>query len=200
MSIEKKRLTDLPRIVYHGTISVYEESLRAGIDLKRGIQTTDFGKGFYTTTIRSQAERFAFKKASNFNRQHRGDLTAFPLLIEYALAPERLSECSGIVFDSPDDRWREFIFNNRVGIGYVISDFHNLNISCDFVYGAVADADIVKLTRDARNKKLDYTGYCNQLIPLRKGTGDQLSFHTERALKAIRLSKTIILREEAVTL
>ena len=194
----KKQLTDLARVVYHGTISVYEESLRAGIDLDRGIQTTDFGKGFYTTTIRSQAEKFAARKAVAYNKQHRSGAQAQPLVIAYELNTEILSRCSGIIFSEPDTRWKEFIFNNRVGEDFIISDFHNLNTTCDYVYGAVADANIVTLTKGVRESKTDFSSYCRDVIPLHNGTADQLSFHSDRSLKAIELLE--IIRKEAAAL
>ena len=45
-------------IVYHGSIEIVEKP-----DVKHSYRTLDFGMGFYVTTVREQAERWARRKA-----------------------------------------------------------------------------------------------------------------------------------------
>lgn len=45
-------------IVYHGSKEIVEEP-----DVKHSYRMLDFGRGFYVTTVREQAERWARRKA-----------------------------------------------------------------------------------------------------------------------------------------
>ena len=187
----------MAQIVYHGTISVFEDSLLKGIKLDCSVQTTDFGKGFYTTTIRSQAERFAQKKALLYNERYPDAPKAEPSVLVYKLDTTKLFECDGIIFDLPDERWCEFIFNNRVGSKFAVSDFHNISLNYDFVYGAVADANIVQLTRKVMRESADFQTFCQNITPLNRGNSDQLSFHTRKSLESIEFIK-ISRKEDAL--
>lgn len=50
-------------IVYHGSLDVVEQP-----DVLHSYRPLDFGKGFYVTTVREQAERWARRKADLFER------------------------------------------------------------------------------------------------------------------------------------
>ena len=50
-------------IVYHGSLGVVEQP-----DVLHSYRPLDFGKGFYVTTVREQAERWARRKADLFER------------------------------------------------------------------------------------------------------------------------------------
>ena len=52
-------------IVYHGTSFQFQQ-----IDLNKSKDNRDFGKGFYTTTIQSQAESWAKNIALRNNSEH----------------------------------------------------------------------------------------------------------------------------------
>lgn len=62
-----KFIADFFNQVYHGTISIHKESLKNGIDINRGFDSVDFGKGFYTTTNYQQAKLFAEINAKRYN-------------------------------------------------------------------------------------------------------------------------------------
>lgn len=49
---------DLP--LYHGTLDRYVSSILSGVDVTKGRAHTDFGKGFYTTTVERQARAWAW--------------------------------------------------------------------------------------------------------------------------------------------
>ncbi len=46
--------------LYHGTISIHVKAIQAGINLTLGRHNTDFGQGFYTTTVLDQAKAWAW--------------------------------------------------------------------------------------------------------------------------------------------
>jgi hypothetical protein len=46
-------------VLYHGTLEMHVASILQGIDLNQCKDFRDFGRGFYTTTKRAQAERWA---------------------------------------------------------------------------------------------------------------------------------------------
>lgn len=52
-------------IVYHGSTVVVRQP-----DVLHSYRRLDFGKGFYTTTVREQAERWARRKADILNADH----------------------------------------------------------------------------------------------------------------------------------
>lgn len=47
--------------LYHGTIDKHVQSVLWKVDLTQGKPNADFGKGFYTTTVRRQAESWAWQ-------------------------------------------------------------------------------------------------------------------------------------------
>ena len=51
-------------IVYHGGIDVIEKP-----DINHSYRPLDFGKGFYITTVKEQAEKWARRKADIFNKE-----------------------------------------------------------------------------------------------------------------------------------
>jgi len=54
--------TNQPIVLYHGTIRRFAESIvRDGVDVTHGGLRRDFGKGFYTTTLLSQAREWAIE-------------------------------------------------------------------------------------------------------------------------------------------
>lgn len=65
-------------IVYHGTSFQFQQ-----IDLNKSKDNRDFGKGFYTTTIQSQAESWAKNIALRNNSEH-----AFVYVYEFTFPKE----------------------------------------------------------------------------------------------------------------
>lgn len=188
-------ILDLPNTVYHGTISCYKSSFNNGINLNHNSAPTDFGDGFYTTTQYEQAKHFAIKKTKIYNRRTKN--RASPMIITLELNTEKLNhDCNGIVFMAPNEKWREFILNNRVGKSFAISNYHNLDAQCDYVYGMVADAHIAQLAYSYIDKSISSQDFLNELIPLRDGRADQLSLHSINALQSIKISDIQILKEE----
>lgn len=47
--------------LYHGTLDMHVPSILAGINVHQGRAHTDFGQGFYTTTVERQAHAWAWQ-------------------------------------------------------------------------------------------------------------------------------------------
>jgi Protein of unknown function (DUF3990) len=77
--------------LYHGTIQTNAESiLDHGVDVSKGAATTDFGRGFYTTTDEENAREWSERKA----RRIGGD----PAVLRLTLSRLALGRLESIVF------------------------------------------------------------------------------------------------------
>jgi hypothetical protein len=83
-------------VLYHGTTVEAASEIAAGkIDLRHGRLRTDFGPGFYMTTIRRQASEWAQEKASRRIKHHR---PSEPKLVEFVLNREELTQFDSLAF------------------------------------------------------------------------------------------------------
>ena len=90
--------------LYHGSNVAIEE-----IDLSMGMKDKDFGKGFYLTDIRSQAEEMA-------KRRTRIVGSGSPIITAYSFDESLLNsaELNVKIFpDEPTVEWAKFIDSNR---------------------------------------------------------------------------------------
>jgi hypothetical protein len=143
-------------VLFHGTLLKHaQDILSRGIDLSQGRSQTDFGRGFYTTTWRTQAEIWS----EELSDRNDGEPSA---VIRITISREALSSLSSIVFirGSMDaiDFWR-FVQHCRRQMPHI----PQTRGYYDIAYGPVAKAWF-----GPRNSRLA-PGY------------DQVSFHTPRA-------------------
>lgn len=200
-TFEKSKISSidsLPDIVYHGTISIYRDSLLAGIDVKVGFKSADFGQGFYTTSNFEQAKRLAFDRAKAYNKRHKNESDAQPMILTYKINKSLLSKQKGLFFVSPDEKWKEFIYNNRVGIDFSVSKYYNKDGKYDYVYGCVADSNITEMVGYIKRKQITYGDFVDSLKALKQNDYDQLSFHTSNAVKVLDLIEIEIIEMEAI--
>lgn len=110
-------------LVYHGgTDAIPQPSCSAGRD------RLDFGRGFYLTELRPQAERWAL-----FTARRRGKA---PLLNIYQLdKQELLAQARCRVFTAYDGEWLDFIVLSRRGL--------NPAEPYDYIEGGVADDRVI---------------------------------------------------------
>jgi hypothetical protein len=99
--------------LYHGTVDVYVQSILGGVNVSRGRPHTDFGRGFYTTSIERQALSWAWQLSQRLP----GTL---PAVICFDVSRDDLAdlECLWFVrgsFDA-DDFW-SLVFHCRTGGG-----------------------------------------------------------------------------------
>ncbi len=149
-------------ILYHGSNMVVKQP-----KLIKQNRFLDFGFGFYTTTNREQAKNFALKVAQ---RRKSGEATLNIYSIE---ENEAFKECSLLRFETPDEKWLDFVSANRQG-NYQGKHY-------DLIYGAVANDDVY------RTITLYMTGILSReqaltALKIRK-LFDQMVFATEKSLK-----------------
>ncbi|MCL2833513.1 MAG: DUF3990 domain-containing protein [Treponema sp.] len=132
-------------ILYHGSYTAIRKP-----NLSHARETTDFGKGFYTTAIQSQAEKWAgrFKL-----RQGSGVVTSYE--INEAELINGVSGVSVLEFDSYSLEWLDFIISCRQGqptadydliIGGIANDdvFNTLTV---YLRGYIEKAEAIKRLR-----------------------------------------------------
>ena len=104
--------------LYHGSSCVVQSP-----DVARSRGNLDFGRGFYATSIKSQSETWARRKAA----LEKG--AAF--VNEYDLDEGKLEGCAILRFPNPDEKWVRFVCDCRRGGGA----FKNY----DLIIGGVAN-------------------------------------------------------------
>ncbi|AWK52536.1 sortase [Clostridium beijerinckii] len=113
-------------MIYHGS--------NVEIDQPKIIQSNralDFGFGFYTTTFKEQAEKWALRKCTNFKGEIEGKPTVsiYELDLEFAKSNYKVHEYKGVT-----NEWLEFILMNRKDI--------NSKSPYDITIGEVADDQV----------------------------------------------------------
>ncbi len=150
--------------LYHGSnVEVRTPSLRYGRN------KTDFGKGFYTTTQKEQAEKWTDIK---LDRAKTGKKTVSFYEFDDALlaSPElRIRAFHGV-----DAAWLNFVVGCRKG-----QEHHY-----DLVFGPVANDNVFVTVNLYESGVLDAQSAIARLKAYK--TYDQLSFHTERVIRALR--------------
>lgn len=129
--------------LYHGTLTKHVASLTNGINPLLGRPCTDFGVGFYTTTLVDQAKSWAWEAACRAIAA--GDGTATGSVLVYTLSREKAAALPSLAFVRGDwdaeDFW-SFVFHCRHGLpGHgrpaSVSSDPSLRVY-DIVYGPVA--------------------------------------------------------------
>ncbi|MDE5881442.1 MAG: DUF3990 domain-containing protein [Muribaculaceae bacterium] len=154
-------------ILYHGSNVAIDK-----IDLGKCRPYKDFGKGFYLTDIRSQAERMASRTVRMFKG------TPILTLFQFDLDSAIKRGLKVKIFNSPDEEWARFVMANRdINHSQPVHDF-------DIVIGPVADDTIVRLLRMYTENFLT-TSQLVKALTFSKVTS-QYFFHTEAAIKMLK--------------
>lgn len=153
-------------ILYHGSNMVVEKP-----QLIEQYRYLDFGNGFYTTTNRDQAIKFAKKVA--FNRGGNAVVNSYDLNVEL-IKTLKVKE-----FDGPNEEWLDFVSTHRNGT--------YRGPKYDLIIGAVADDDVYRtlqvyatglLSKDQALEALKIKKLFNQYV-----------FASNNALKALTFIK-----------
>ena len=113
---------ELSKPLYHGSDKAVSE-----VDLTKGFPEKDFGRGFYTTNNKVQAEKFARLKASRAGSD-KGFVSVFII-----------QDVSGLKikqFFSSDEEWFDFVLMNR---GYGETGSSASQEEYDIIIGPVAN-------------------------------------------------------------
>lgn len=164
--------------LYHGSINQVRNP-----NVGKGRNSTDFGKGFYTTTNFEQAKTWALSKQKTAKNE------AVAVVSIYEVEDDLLAKSNFKIrtFDSPNREWLSFVVDCRRGVGH---DY-------DIILGAVADDKIYTtitlyeskvLTAEETVARLKINEYYNQI-----------SFHSKIAVKELRFaSSTVVTKDTTV--
>ena len=153
-------------ILYHGTNCVVNK-----IDLNKCRPYKDFGKGFYLTTIKEQAEKMAQRVSRIYGGKPVVNVFRYDSVVD--------KEINVKIFDAPTEEWARFVINNRNG--EKSAGDNNLDNKYDIVIGPVANDDLALLFRQFSNGMIEIDTLIREMKY--KKLTDQYSFHTEKALR-----------------
>lgn len=142
--------------------------------LRPGRANADFGKGFYTTSNQEQAERWAHIKQEREEAQR-----AVVSIYEFDETLLDSTELNIRRFTGADEAWLYFVTDCRKSRG------HNF----DLVQGPVANDKVFTTVNLFESGVLSAEAAILQLRAYK--TYDQLSFHTERVIKALKFVESI---------
>lgn len=151
-------------ILFHGTNVDFET-----IDIEKSNPYKDFGRGFYLTNLRQQAEELAKKKARIFG--------GTPVVQSYQFDETLLdnSTLKVLIFEEPVREWAEFIYENRS------RNAHTSRHEYDIVVGPIADDGVAYLLNRYEEGSFSLEDLAKELRY--KKLNNQYFFGTERALK-----------------
>ena len=157
-------------LLYHGSTMAVRKRI-----VSRGRGKTDFGMGFYTTTSRELAEKWA-----QIKRDRMGD-EAHAIVSVFELDDAVLNNSAYHTrhFDGATAEWLDFVVGNRRGEVH-----HNF----DLIMGPVANDKLYATITLYENGILDANAAIEQLNTHQ--LFDQLSFHTTKACKLLTFVET----------
>lgn len=161
--------------LYHGSNLVIES-----INLAMCRPYKDFGRGFYLTDMKEQAEKMAVR----VSRIYGGS----PVVNVFEI-PDSFRENDGVKIKDfgieTTEEWARFVMNNRNRTFTNVKDsLCNKDNKYDIVIGPVADDNMALLFRQYENEIIDFATLLKGMIY--KKTSSQYSFHTEEGIKLLR--------------
>jgi hypothetical protein len=159
--------------VYHGSYKAIEN-----VDFSFCRRERDFGKGFYVTKLRQQAEYWAERKG--LLRNTAGVVTEFDF-DENAFDDEDLK---ALRFEGYNNEWLDFIVLNR--LNKTKTQIHDY----DIIEGPIADDDVAARVYDYMNRKVSQESFLKELA--HKTPTHQICFCSMRSLQALDLDKAYV--------
>ena len=151
-------------ICYHGSDVIVD--IPKVLESKRPL---DFGSGFYTTTSKEQAKNWAIKVSYRNNTKHK-------CVNMYEFNYDKAKQDLIIVeFDKADEKWLDFICDNRSG---------KYNGNYDIVIGPVANDRTMPVISLYFAGIYDVEETIKRLMPQK--LCDQYTFRTEKAIKKLK--------------
>lgn len=167
-------------ILYHGSNVVVKE-----INLEICKPFRDFGKGFYLTDIRTQAESMAKRKT----RIKGGS----PILNLYEIDDDFMKNPDLTIKDFstvPTEEWAMFVMNNRNRYyADLKNSLCNQDNKYDIVHGPVANDAMAVLFQQYEQEFIDLEMLKKRITY--KELSMQYSFHTEKAIKLLKNLRSI---------
>jgi hypothetical protein len=152
-------------IVYHGSTVRVEKPL-----LAKCRSNTDFGRGFYTTTSKEQAEKWAKLK-----QQREGKGLAVVSIYEINDSLFESTEIELLKFTKADKDWLDFVYGNRKGLKSKLYDIVFGPIANDRLFATITLYEQGILTADAAIEQLKtYLLF------------DQISFNSQKVIDFLK--------------
>lgn len=151
--------------LYHGSVvEVRKPSLRYAR------KKTDFGRGFYTTTQKEQAEHWTTIKIDRAKDAKRKVVSVY--------------EFDEAILTEPDINIREFKGADEAWLNFVVSSRKGVQHDYDLVFGPVANDKVFTVVNLYESGVLDAPAAISELKAYK--TYNQLSFHSKRVLDALQ--------------
>ena len=150
--------------IYHGSIEKVE---KPEIRISKH-RTLDYGYGFYTTTSYSQSRDWVKRRMDNTNVQ-KGFVNI------YNFDKKALKNLKCLIFDSPTEKWVDFVMSNRTQKGF--------EHEYDIVYGPVANDRVYASFALYEGGLIDKQTLISELKTYK--LIDQYLFHSEKSLEFI---------------
>lgn len=140
----------------------------------------DFGRGFYLTDIKEQAERMAVRVSKIYGGN--AVVNTFEIQDDFRKIKSITIKDFGL---ETSEEWAKFVMNNRNRVFANVKDtLCNRDNKYDIVIGPVADDNMALLFRQYENEIIDFETLLRGMIY--KKTSSQYSFHTEESIKLLR--------------
>lgn len=149
-------------IVYHGSTSVVEKP-----DVNHSYRELDFGKGFYVTSVKEQAERWAQRK-SVLESGTKAIVNVYTLSVDNA-------EFKSKSFDDDLSEWIDFVCACRDG--------NEIYKEYDIIMGKVADDKVYRVVEFYKNGIWDKDRAINEMKAY--DNYDQIAFIVQDAIDAL---------------
>ncbi len=149
-------------IVYHGSTSVVEKP-----DVNHSYRELDFGKGFYVTSVKEQAERWAQRKSVL-------ESGTKAIVNVYTLSDDN-AEFKSKSFDDDLSEWIDFVCACRDG--------NEIYKEYDIIMGKVADDKVYRVVDFYKNGIWDKDRAINEMKAY--DNYDQIAFIVQEAIDAL---------------
>lgn len=169
-------------IVYHGSYAEIQTP-----NLNYGRYNLDFGKGFYVTGLKEQAEKWAVRRATMANIvQNIENPKSIVNVYEIDIAA---TELSILAFYGYTEEWLDFVVMNR-GLRET-----QLNDKYDIIFGNVADDDVAAVVDDymrlADKGRIDESGKSFFIKQLQfSKPNDQYCIVSQKAIDMLKFLKS----------
>lgn len=173
--------TEYQYVLFHGTPVKFDQ-----VDIDKSRINTDFGRGFYLTSILEQAVEWAGMK-----RMINTDFLEYPTapltyVLKFELCIEKIKKLKIIIYEDYTEEWLDKIHECR-------TEGRKTTENNDVTIGPMADNDISSILYKYEKGKIGREETLNQLKF--KKPNMQIAFHTEESLEAIKfINKTLELQ------
>lgn len=154
----------MKQFLFHGGTHIIELP-----EIREPKRSLDFGKGFYLTTSKKQAERWVKNRLDN--KRTVGYVNTYEFDLETASGNLKIK-----IFETANEDWVDFVLSNRM-----VDDYTH---DYDIVIGPVADDKVYTQFSLFEMGVIGKEDLINNLMTYR--LVDQYLFHTEKALPYLK--------------